>query len=345
MFLRSSPDFYKAAIIANSSSSSYSTSSDVFVTELRNPDTKAGFYIVRHKDSTGTKATSFKLEVDTSLGELTIPRRAGTINLAARESRVIVTDYKAGAIHLYYSTASVLFAGRVGSKDVLYLFGDANDTVEASFNASTSDIKVVSPFTVAIEPTRHAKETTTVIWSPDADGVAVVTMPGAILVLSNQETAGKVWTPSIVSADEDVYDSGSKSSVIVIGPYLVRNASLSEGHLKLRGDIDGVTSVLVHAGQDLKSVEWNGKTVKCAGGHAPSACAFHLDFEEPKISISKFSEWKYRDSLPEIQKGYGDGDWTMANKTNTTNPWKRYSGKVRLFSFQLFVSVTLSSCD
>ncbi len=55
LFVRSSPEFYKTDWIADSSTGLSILSSDaVFATYLLNPDTQAGFYIVRHNDSTST---------------------------------------------------------------------------------------------------------------------------------------------------------------------------------------------------------------------------------------------------------------------------------------------------
>jgi hypothetical protein len=52
-FLRSSPEFYKTDWIGNSSTGVVTTTNPAaFVTLLRNPDSKASFYIVRPKDST-----------------------------------------------------------------------------------------------------------------------------------------------------------------------------------------------------------------------------------------------------------------------------------------------------
>ena len=61
LFLRSSPDFKKTDWIGDSNSGIPSVSlnsSAAFVTFLRNPDTGAGFYILRQNDSTSTYAAT-----------------------------------------------------------------------------------------------------------------------------------------------------------------------------------------------------------------------------------------------------------------------------------------------
>ncbi len=55
LFIRSSLEFYKTDWIADSSTGLSLLSSDaVLATHLLNPDTHAGFYIIRHNDSTST---------------------------------------------------------------------------------------------------------------------------------------------------------------------------------------------------------------------------------------------------------------------------------------------------
>ncbi|TFY81153.1 hypothetical protein EWM64_g2859, partial [Hericium alpestre] len=134
LFLRSSPEFYKTDWIGNSSTGAVNISNSVaFAVLLRNPDTNASFYIARQTDSTSTATTTFTLTVDTSAGTIEVPQIASNITLGGRESKVIVTDYHFGENStLLYSTASVLFAGRIGSRDVVFLYGDGNQEHEAS---------------------------------------------------------------------------------------------------------------------------------------------------------------------------------------------------------------------
>ena len=61
MFIRSSPEFYKTDWIGDTSTGltegaviSLNNTPPAFVTLLRNPDTRTGFWIVRQNDSTST---------------------------------------------------------------------------------------------------------------------------------------------------------------------------------------------------------------------------------------------------------------------------------------------------
>lgn len=69
--------------------------------------------------------TTFKLNVTTSAGNFEVPRFTSGITLAGRQSKIIVTDYSFGlSSKVLYSTAQVLFAGQIGGRDVLFLYGD-----------------------------------------------------------------------------------------------------------------------------------------------------------------------------------------------------------------------------
>ena len=71
----------------------------------------------------------------TSRGTLRIPQQlpGDTISLFGRQSRVIVTDYSFGqSSKLTYSTARILFAGTIGSRDVILLYGDRWEGTEFS---------------------------------------------------------------------------------------------------------------------------------------------------------------------------------------------------------------------
>lgn len=308
MFLRSSPDFYKTDILGDSSGWGYSSDGSAFVTELRNPDTKAGFYIVRNRDSTSTSPISFKISVGQPTGQhTTIPTIASGINLKGRDSRVIVHEYVRGAIHLLYSTASVLYAGKIGSTDVVYLYGDAGDTLEIAIDAPPSSLSSSSS-TVKITA---AGTGSTLVWSPAKAEITVVTGKGLSLILSDTNTAGTAWTPYVGAGGADRYDSGSKSSIVVVGPYLVRNATRTGNSLSLTGDTSSsptTTTVTVFAGGNLSSVTWNGQSYPCAS-KLNSACQFGVDFGGPS-AIAQLGQWLSIDTLPELTSNFDDSNWT-----------------------------------
>ena len=72
---------------------------------------------------------SFELTVPTSNGTLTLPQKSSGIALDGRQSKLVITDYSFGKnSSVLYTTASIFFAGTIGTRDVLFLYGDADQT-------------------------------------------------------------------------------------------------------------------------------------------------------------------------------------------------------------------------
>jgi hypothetical protein len=110
-FLHASPDYLVAVRIGEGTvgtGTAYSNSTDIYTTNLQAPSSKANFYFVRQVTNAKTTATTFSLNVNTTLeGQITIPKN-GSITLAGRESKIIVTNYPFGSSVLEYSTAEVI---------------------------------------------------------------------------------------------------------------------------------------------------------------------------------------------------------------------------------------------
>src|SRR5258708_20218808 len=64
----------------------------------------------------------FKLTVTTSLGKFLVPQTGPSMSLVGRESKIVTTDLTFGtASRLLYSTAQVLWPGRLGDRNPLLL--------------------------------------------------------------------------------------------------------------------------------------------------------------------------------------------------------------------------------
>ena len=99
--MHASPDYLEVGRVDVRSASNY------YVTHLNSPQTDANFYVVRQLSVATTSDTNFKLPVNTTLeGAIEIPK-GGSITLAGRESKIIVTNYPFGNSVLSYSTAEV----------------------------------------------------------------------------------------------------------------------------------------------------------------------------------------------------------------------------------------------
>ncbi|KAK0457453.1 glycoside hydrolase family 35 protein [Desarmillaria tabescens] len=269
-FIRSSPSFYKTDRVADTSTGlDISTSPDVFITLLVNPDTKAGFYIARHNDSSSTF----------------IPQVASAITLGGRQSKVIVTDYTFGSSKVQYSTAQIFFAGVIDDRDVLFLYGATILSflpgIEGLVTLYDSDTQLVL---------FGDTETAATFWSPviagdEADPLrnfwglgtnTSILVGGPYLVRSASITGTELTLRG---------DLSEGARLTVIAPRNIRCISWN-GEL-ISGDAiaaAGLTSVGGFVGRLELGTSFNG------------------------IKVPELKGWKYKDSLPEIGRHFDDGD-------------------------------------
>ncbi|KAG1812912.1 glycoside hydrolase family 35 protein [Suillus subaureus] len=339
LFLRSSPDFYKTDWVGNSTGGIVFVSNPAaFVTLLRNPDSAAAFYIARQENSTTMDVTTFKLNVTTSAGDFEVPRFTSGITLEGRQSKIIVTDYSFGSSSkVLYSTAQVLFAGKIGGRDVLFLYGDPTSESEATL--TLNGIPRIQGTGVSFVPSNGV---TLVTFLPGIQGLITIWDSSEQLVLySDTDTAGTFWSPEISANDSvefaNYWQFGTNSSILVGGPYLVRNATITGSTLALRGDLNDSVQLTVIAPDDVKTITWNGipisadvaavSSLTTQGGFVtqlkPSSMV--LGFAPPALT-----NWRYADSLPEISSGFSDANWIVANHTTTNIPFKPYYGDGRV---------------
>ncbi|KAF7978651.1 hypothetical protein HWV62_45164 [Athelia sp. TMB] len=336
LFLRSSPDFYKTDWVGNSTSGVVTTNdSAIFSVLLHNPDTDASFYIVRQADATSTSTVNFQMNVTASTGEIKLPQIVNSITIGGRQSKVIVTNYSFGNSSLLYSTAQVLFAGCIGQRDVVFLYGDIVQEHEASLSltgtlASQYNVSGVS-FTSVFNQT--------IIGFNGVEGFVTVYESSEQLVLfADTDTAGTFWNPVIPASPDTEFSNywqlGSNTSILVGGPYLVRNATVSGSNLALTGDLDASIQLVVVANQSFSSVTWNGEQVSADPALSTSTVFIgQLNTKTPTLSIQPptLDQWKYSNSLPEILGNYSDDSWAVANHTTTNIPFKPYYGDAVLY--------------
>ncbi|KAF7789942.1 hypothetical protein EIP86_000890 [Pleurotus ostreatoroseus] len=322
LFLRSTPSFRKTDWIGDSSTGIPGVSADnseAFVTLLRNPDTDTGFYLVRHANSSATDTINFHLTVNTSAGALTIPTRLSDgIALNGRQSKVIVTDYSFGNSNkLLYSTANVLFAGVIGEQDVIFLYNDLDQGSEFAFGSLTVDIAANS-FAPGVQALFTHQNST-----------------APLILFADTQTAGSFWAPVIPSTGDfgSFWQFGSNETVLVGGPYLVRNATISSsGELALRGDLNASTPLTLVLPSSVSSVSWNGEAVDItAVTNVPGMFTGQLQMKSSAsdIKIPALTNWKFKDSLPEVQSSFDDSIWITADHT-TTNITKPLFGDGRV---------------
>ncbi|KAB8231913.1 glycoside hydrolase family 35 protein [Aspergillus alliaceus] len=312
-FTRIAQDLSKVDRVGNSTK--YSSNPAVSVSELRNPDTNAAFYVTQHEYTPSGTVEKFTVKVKTSDGALTIPQYGTQITLNGHQSKIIVTDFKFGTKTLLYSTAEVLTYALIDDKEVLALWvptGESGEFVVKGVNTAKF-VNKGSSANVKIHP---GADNVTVSFM-QRSGLSLVELgDGARIALLDRSAAHVFWSPSL---NNDPAEAGN-NTVLVHGPYLVRSARLEGCDLQLTGDIQNSVKVSIFAPKSVCSVNWNGKktSVESAkGGILTTNLEGAARFELPAIS-----GWKSADSLPEIARDYSTTSkaWIAATNTNTSNP-------------------------
>ncbi|GBE78934.1 Probable beta-galactosidase [Sparassis crispa] len=338
IFIRSSPSFRKTDWVGDTSTTIPGVTvngSGAYVTLLYNYDTGTGFYIARQADSTSTTNINFTLTVPTSAGTLTIPSTSGAIALDGRQSKVIVTDYAFGAqSSVLYSTASIFYAGTIGARDVLFLYGDATQSHEVALVLNGSSAQASD---VSYSNAGGAGGITTVTFLPGITGLVTVWDSATQLILyADPITTATFWAPAIPTAGASTdfpnyFQFGTNETVLIGGPYLVRNASIADGELALRGDLNASIPLTVVAPPEVTRVSWNGVPVELEfasadGGAQGGVLAGSLQMSTAlaQVTVPALTGWRYNNSLPEVLSNYSDAEWVVANHTTTNIPAMLY---------------------
>ena len=260
-----------------------------------------------------------------SHGNLTLPQTTGSIALNGRQSKLVITDYTFGTKgSLLFTTASVFFAGTIGERDILFLFGDADQSHEFALTLTGVGTRCSSS-RFQFTNSSAAASVTIVAVHPGSVGLVTVWESASQLVLfADPITAATFWAPPIKSATantvpgfESFWQFGTNMTVLVGGPYLVRNATIEGSTLALRGDLNASVPLTVVAPPVVRYVTWNGARVGVRSKGAFLTGRLEESASVREVRVPKLTGWKFRDSLPEVQSGFDDSSWTVANKTST----------------------------
>ncbi|EPS27589.1 putative beta-galactosidase [Penicillium oxalicum 114-2] len=292
----------------------YTSDNSIYTWALRNPKTQAGFYVLAHDQSQSRDVTTFDLSVNTSAGSITIP----DIELAGRQSKIIVTDYEVGkASSLLYSSAEIVsyatldvdvivFYLNIGQKGV---FAFKNPPAKLTFKTFGNSNLTSTASTAGTEYSYVQGQGTTVIQFSN----------GVLLYLLDKETA---WNFFAVPTTSNPIVSPSQQ-VLAIGPYLVREAELTHDRVALTGDNAKTTTIEVYPGTSkAKKIRWNGKNIPTKKTPYGSLIGTVPGAEDARISLPTLTSWKSQDTLPEIQPDYDDSRWTVCNKSSSVNSVK-----------------------
>ncbi|KAE8317764.1 glycoside hydrolase superfamily [Aspergillus transmontanensis] len=299
----------------------YTNTSALMTTRLQGESTS--FYIIRHSNYIVTQPTSYEWQAATSQGNITVPQLGGSLTLHGRDSKFHVTDYDLGGINLIYSTAEIFTWRRHGSKSVLVLYGGEDETHEFVVDSSLGNATAIEGSNVRL----GKKGATFVVqWDVIHSRQALHFGEHLDVYLLWRNEAYQYWVIDLPAPEPlglHASPSRTNSSVIVKAGYLLRNASISENTLHLTGDVNTTSTVeLISAPPGCCSdVLYNGNRLQYIS-NTNGRVSGVVPYIDPKLAIAELEslEWRYFDSLPEVQPTYDDDLWTLCNRTSSNNP-------------------------
>lgn len=132
------------------------------------------------------------------------------------------------------------------------------------------------------------------------------------------------WVPELSpSRDGPGFSSwtNTQNSIIVHGGYLVRTSYVQGSQLHIAADWNSTTALeVIGAPKPAKTLYINGQQVAYEVDTNGIWLAT-IQYQAPQLNLPDLVEadWKYIDSLPEIQSNYDDSSWPLANLDQTAN--------------------------
>lgn len=211
LFTRCARDLTVTNLVGNGTG--YTDNTAVRAFELRNPENGAGFYATFHGNTTMTTNEAFHLRVDTSEGEMTVPRYGEAIRLNGRQSKIIVTDFHFGGKTLLYSTAEVLTYAVMDGSPTLALWVPTGESGEFSIKGARHGRVKAGDDSVRFHREQHGLT----VDFKNARGLSVLQIDHDLqVVLLDREAAYHFWAPALTN-DPFVpeKESGTPASIYI----------------------------------------------------------------------------------------------------------------------------------
>lgn len=279
------------------------------------------FYIVRHNDLASSDSTPYRLNVQTSLGKITIPQLGGSLSLNGRDSKIHVVDYDIGGVNLIYSTFEVMTWKQSGSKSVLVLYGGESEIHEFALPAFLGPPLNIEGGSVTLNKTNSS---VVVQWQVDRQRRVLRFGDGLEVHLLWRNDAYNYWVLNLPARQPlglHVSPSLTNNSVIVKAGYLVRGANIMGDALYLTGDVNKTTEVeVISTPTQISSLFFNGGRLNTRTNSSRLTGA--VSYSVPEIALPDLQtlSWRYVDSLPEVNSDYDDSHWTLCENMASNNP-------------------------
>jgi len=235
---------------------------------------------------------------------------------------------------LQYSTAEVFTWHADAQKTVLVVYGGPGEQHEISIAGmhSTSFIEGSAD----VVPANRGGDTV-INWKTSPTRRIVQVDQNMYIHLLDRNSAYNYWVLDLPPNASSNYTVANiqMNNVIVRAGYLMRTASVTGTTMALTGDLNATVPLEVISGAPagLTSLTFNGKSLSFSQDKSSVATA-QLTYTAPNVQLPNLGnlDWRYIDSLPEIQSNYDDRAWPSANLTFTYNTYRNLSTPTSLYS-------------
>lgn len=331
-FLKVSPAYLTAT--SEMVTTNMTSSPAISVTKLVGKQNNTNFYVLRHTDFTSTASTEYTLNLNSSLGLREVPTMANRqLVLNGRDSKMFVTDYDINGINMFYTTSDVYtWTKRPNGGRVIVLYHGPGEFHEAAFPISLANQSSVEG-NGSVDVVQE--ENAWIIYWNATDDRAIVTLGSLEVHILPREEAYNYWAVELpMDSPIGNFSSPSKDLVLVRAGYLVRTAAIQGDELHITGDLNASTTIeLISSPTEVNALFFNGQKLDITGNQTRLTGTITMP-TLATIALPSFSrsDWKYINTLPELNDSYSDNLWTDAslNATNNsralTTPTSLYAG-------------------
>lgn len=285
-----------------------------------NPDNGTHLIVAMHNPSNALGDDTFRFAIDTADGHFKIPR-AGSLRITGQDSKLLLAAYDLERQRLVYSTSQLQTALRQGERDIALFYGRAGEDGETVLRYGSGPGKRTGQPIVRIlqgDVASHYDAASGELFLDYTHrGLQRVLIsgggrPSLTLLIAEEAEGQKFWHLDL---------SSPGTAVLVRGPALVREASVSGKALALTGDTIAPSQLEVWAPDSIDTISWNGKAVPVeatAGGslQATSPLAGVDPIALPDIWKGR---WLRRAGSPESAPDFDDSGWQSAIETDTAS--------------------------
>lgn len=331
-FAKVSPS-YLLATPSNLTTSTYANTADLTVTPLKGDDSTS-YYVARHSNYSSQASTPYKLKLPTSAGDVTIPQLGGDLSLNGRDSKIHVADYNVSGTMVVYSTAEIFTWKKFADSKVLIVYGGPGEHHELAV-ASESKVSILEGTESDITSKRIGNS---LVMSWDVSSNRRIVQIGDLRIfLIDRNSAYNYWVPELPTQGTlPGYSTqgNTASSIIIKAGYLVRTAYLKGSNLCITADFNATTEIeVIGAPKSADNLYINGEKASREVDRN-GIWTSQVEYAAPEINLPSLKdlEWKYLDTLPEIQSSYDDSAWPIANKPTTDNTLRPLDTPTSLYS-------------